>query len=110
MYLKQRLLLLFSLEVGLYVWLLLVCNPQVTADLAAFWAGSYSEMRKHMKNEYPRHLWPDDPANTEATRLTKRGLLKAAAAEADKVLLASKGSKGSAGGSPAVESSKKKRR
>lgn len=89
--------------------------PQVTKDLATFWAGSYSDMRKHMKNEYPRHLWPDDPANTEATRLTKRGLAKAAAAEAAQLAVAtSKAGKSANGGvsrnNTAADSSKKKRR
>ncbi|WP_028114485.1 MULTISPECIES: ATP-dependent helicase HrpB [Ferrimonas] len=45
---------------------------QVTEDLAAFWKGSWNEVKKEMKGRYPRHLWPDDPAQTQATRLTKK--------------------------------------
>lgn len=47
---------------------------QVTSDLAAFWAGSYKEVQKEMKGRYPKHVWPDDPANHVATTKTKRQL------------------------------------
>ena len=45
---------------------------QITQDLVAFWQGSYREVQKDMKSKYPKHFWPDDPANAEATRKTKR--------------------------------------
>lgn len=35
----------------------------ITKDLPGFWAGSYSDMRKDMKGRYPKHNWPEDPAN-----------------------------------------------
>lgn len=47
---------------------------QVTQDLVAFWQGSYQAVQKDMKAQYPKHFWPDDPANAEATRKTKRHL------------------------------------
>ncbi|MDR9828429.1 ATP-dependent helicase HrpB [Vibrio sp. FNV 38] len=49
---------------------------QVTKDLAGFWSGSYREVQKEMKGRYPKHVWPDDPAQTHATTKTKRQLGK----------------------------------
>ncbi|MCA3315826.1 MAG: ATP-dependent helicase HrpB [Roseomonas sp.] len=37
----------------------------ITGDLAAFWAGSWSEVRKEMRGRYPKHAWPENPASTE---------------------------------------------
>ncbi|HCE3065399.1 TPA: ATP-dependent helicase HrpB [Vibrio parahaemolyticus] len=47
---------------------------QVASDLAAFWNGSYKDVQKEMKGRYPKHVWPDDPANHVATTKTKRQL------------------------------------
>ena len=45
---------------------------QTTQDLPRFWQGSYKEVQKDMKGRYPRHYWPDDPANAQATARTKK--------------------------------------
>ena len=49
---------------------------QITRDLAAFWQGSYREVQKEMKGRYPKHPWPDDPANHEPTKKTKKYMQK----------------------------------
>jgi ATP-dependent helicase HrpB len=41
---------------------------QVTSDLAGFWSGSWQEVRKEMAGRYPKHDWPDDPANAVSRR------------------------------------------
>jgi ATP-dependent helicase HrpB len=41
---------------------------QVTADLAGFWGGSWSEVRKDMAGRYPKHDWPLDPATAQPPR------------------------------------------
>ncbi|WP_369310247.1 ATP-dependent helicase HrpB [Providencia rettgeri] len=48
---------------------------QITQDLGTFWQGSYKEIQKEMKGRYPKHLWPDDPANTAPTRQTKKAMM-----------------------------------
>mgnify|MGYP005989912425 CR=1 FL=1 len=45
---------------------------QVTQDLARFWQGSYKDVQKDMKANYPKHYWPDDPANAQPTNKTKK--------------------------------------
>ncbi|TRX53409.1 ATP-dependent helicase HrpB [Thalassomonas sp. M1454] len=45
---------------------------QVTQDLARFWQGSYKDVQKDMKANYPRHFWPDEPANAKPTNKTKK--------------------------------------
>ncbi|MFB2759856.1 ATP-dependent helicase HrpB [Shewanella xiamenensis] len=47
----------------------------LTADLASFWQGPYVEVKKEMRGRYPKHLWPDDPANTLPTKYTKKKTL-----------------------------------
>lgn len=38
---------------------------QVTQDLANFWNKTYPLMFKELTREYPRHYWPDNPANAK---------------------------------------------
>ncbi|KTE24371.1 MULTISPECIES: ATP-dependent helicase HrpB [unclassified Sphingopyxis] len=44
---------------------------QTSRDIVSFWSGSWSEVAKEMRGRYPKHSWPDDPANARATLLTK---------------------------------------
>jgi ATP-dependent helicase HrpB len=44
---------------------------QITRDLPGFWAGSWSAVKSEMKGRYPRHVWPDDPANSAPTARAK---------------------------------------
>ncbi|MCI0999522.1 ATP-dependent helicase HrpB [Ochrobactrum sp. C6C9] len=44
---------------------------QITRDLPGFWKGSWADVRSDMRGRYPKHVWPEDPANTEATRRAK---------------------------------------
>ncbi|MDX1450829.1 MAG: ATP-dependent helicase C-terminal domain-containing protein, partial [Acidimicrobiia bacterium] len=34
---------------------------QITDDLAGFWKGSWTEVRKDMAGRYPKHHWPENP-------------------------------------------------
>jgi ATP-dependent helicase HrpB len=40
---------------------------QVTRDLEGFWRRTYGEVRKELKGRYPKHYWPEDPSQAEAT-------------------------------------------
>ncbi|MFK7917806.1 MAG: ATP-dependent helicase HrpB [Ilumatobacter sp.] len=45
---------------------------QVTADLPGFWAGTWADVKKEMAGRYPKHRWPDDPANAAPKRMKDR--------------------------------------
>ena len=48
----------------------------ITRDLAGFWEGGYTEVRKELRGRYPKHPWPEDPARATPTALTKARLAR----------------------------------
>jgi len=44
---------------------------QTTLDLPGFWAGSYADMRKDMRAQYPKHPWPENPSKAPPTLRAK---------------------------------------
>ena len=45
---------------------------QITRDLPGFWSGSYDDVRKDMRAQYPRHPWPEDPTQADPTLRAKK--------------------------------------
>jgi ATP-dependent helicase HrpB len=45
---------------------------QVTTDLAGFWQRHYPELRRQLMRRYPKHAWPEDPANAQPPAPRKR--------------------------------------
>ncbi|THD44680.1 MAG: ATP-dependent helicase HrpB [Bradyrhizobium sp.] len=44
---------------------------QITRDLPGFWKGSWAATRADLRGRYPRHSWPEDPANALPTSRAK---------------------------------------
>jgi ATP-dependent helicase HrpB len=48
---------------------------QITRDLPGFWRGSWAGVRADLRGRYPRHVWPENPAEAAPTARAKpRGL------------------------------------
>ncbi|HLP46015.1 MAG TPA: ATP-dependent helicase C-terminal domain-containing protein, partial [Candidatus Kapabacteria bacterium] len=47
---------------------------QVTGDLTGFWTGSYRQVHKELSRRYPKHHWPENPA--QASPIALKRLLK----------------------------------
>lgn len=43
-------------------------SVQLTSDLKSFWNSTYFEVRKELRRRYPKHSWPDEPAEAVAVR------------------------------------------
>ncbi|MES2906776.1 MAG: ATP-dependent helicase HrpB [Pseudomonadota bacterium] len=44
---------------------------QLTRNLPEFWRGSWADVRRDMRGRYPKHEWPEDPANALPTARAK---------------------------------------
>ncbi len=49
---------------------------QITEDLGRFWQTSWHEVAKEMRGRYPKHRWPDDPANEKPGSSIKNRIKK----------------------------------
>ncbi|MEA3353129.1 MAG: ATP-dependent helicase HrpB [Campylobacterota bacterium] len=49
---------------------------QITYDLKSFWENSYEEAAKELRGKYPKHYWPKNPLEAQATNKTKKTYIK----------------------------------
>ncbi|HEX5792800.1 MAG TPA: ATP-dependent helicase HrpB [Rheinheimera sp.] len=49
---------------------------QLTQNLASFWQNAWQDVRKEMRGRYPKHYWPENPAQAMPTTKTKKAMLK----------------------------------
>lgn len=45
---------------------------QITSDLTSFWRSAYAEVRKELRQRYPKHAWPEDPLTATAESRPRR--------------------------------------
>lgn len=45
---------------------------QLTSNLKSFWQNTYFEVRGELRRRYPKHYWPDNPLEAEATAKVKK--------------------------------------
>ncbi len=45
---------------------------QITRDLAGFWRQGYAEVRRQLRGRYPKHAWPENPLEAQATGSKRR--------------------------------------
>ncbi|MCP4502278.1 MAG: ATP-dependent helicase HrpB [Deltaproteobacteria bacterium] len=44
----------------------------LTSDLVSFWQGAYKDVRKELRQRYPKHSWPEDPQNAPPEKRPQR--------------------------------------
>jgi ATP-dependent helicase HrpB len=54
----------------------------LSRDLPSFWKQGYGEVRRELRGRYPKHPWPENPSESEATALTKAALARKASGTA----------------------------
>ena len=45
---------------------------QTTMDIPGFWDSSYTDVRRDMRGQYPKHPWPENPREADPTLRAKR--------------------------------------
>jgi ATP-dependent helicase HrpB len=45
---------------------------QITDDLPGFWKHIYTEVRRELRQRYPKHAWPEDPTKAQPERRPRR--------------------------------------